>query len=266
MMLRGTICGEGGVILGSRITRILLALMMMCGVATTASAENLITNPNFVGVDEGLILSAPTNIEGWTIGTNVRVFHLYSNEIDTGAWTGACATPGGGDVTYFGNSDTSAAFLGATGAMIGTAVNTRTVTTTPMALESGTTYHLKLDWALVNYAQGKNYFGPAGIIFTLRNDAGEEVVTGAFDSGLDTGWENTRVSAPDGWITTSTEDFTVNETGNYTLELATIGTVTQYWNRTFVSNVVLTPEPGTWAMLSGLGLIGAAWYRRQRSR
>ena len=64
---------------------------------------------------------------------------------------------------------------------------------------------------------------------------------------------------------TEERTFKIAEDGQYTLEIRMKGDNTIY-SSYLLTNVQLAeavPEPGTWAMLCGLGLIGGVWYRRR---
>ena len=66
---------------------------------------------------------------------------------------------------------------------------------------------------------------------------------------------------------TEKRTFEIAEDGDYTLEIMMQGdNIEGDQDRYALTNVQLTevvPEPGTWAMLCGLGLIGGVWYRRR---
>ena len=118
-------------------------------------------------------------------------------------------------------------------------------TTMATDLENGV---LMLSLAL--YAEGK-WSGP---VWSLSGDGDANLVSIANLLPTDATWN------------TEERIFEITEDGDYILEIMMQGN-----NRPAdwyaLTNVQLTeatvPEPGTWAMLCGLGLIGGVWYRRR---
>ena len=244
---RGNLC---------RITRFALGLCVVCSVAATATAENIITNPNFEGASVG---SWSRNIEGWDFSYSTQnvAFQVdydrlygYMNPM----W---CYYTTTSQNKAYGNPGDN--FEETTGASLW---NTGFVTT-EVSLKAGHVYTLTADRATIDESgETYPYFGdlwyyivdgPVGDDWTIADFA----YRGKFSkTGLDMFDYYWRL----GWIPDTAGAFTPDRSGTYSLVLYSDGD-------NFVTNVVLderVPEPGTWAMLAGLGVVGAAWYRRRR--
>ena len=243
-----------------------LGLCVVCSMATTATAANLIENPNFASdtvTEFGTSMStwgkSGAKATGWTLNSGMNyLFRTYDTDYYELNGDGPYWSYLQDIYRYGGVAPTTEPFRGESGVRMGN--NADATQVNAHFLKSDFYIVFSVDQAPVvglGGASGTNVgtltfslLNTNGQAATLINENGEEVTSITFG----------QPTADDGWQTV-TSTFVVKESGDYRVRLVPTG------GGLFLTNASLemvVPEPGTWAMLAGLGVVGAAWYRRRR--
>ena len=259
-----------------KAVRFAMVWCVVCGVTATATAANLIENPNFASSDVTVPgTSANTwgadgaRAAGWTTsltGASHYLFKMYGEPLsvegknywyhdERGGLCGCVATStmpvGGGTGVLISNAmslDDKAAIVQSQAHFLSS--NFLTV------------FSIK-EAAVASVSSGSAQpFNSGNLKFSLI-DSNDQMVTLINENGEEvTSFTYRGLTHGEGWKTV-TATFTVKESGDYRVKLM------QYGGVLFLTDASLetaAPEPGTWAMLAGLGVVGAAWYRRRCCR
>ena len=275
----------------TKFIRVVWAVCVVCGMVTTASAENVIVNPNFEnnipsGFGVSRLNGEPYQLSsGW--GDPYGDSYLSGYSADDSGYIGrlpntdpaiyayvSAAQPGGGRTGLISQTNYGSEWIYQT---VSLSVGDWAFSCSLASLYKDATLTEKLtdpdaDIPLppVTGDPDPAPYAALGLSLAVYQGQGVDAMWGTpiWDLSGDQTAAPVSIVAylpeDNSWKTTVFDSFHITEAGEYTIFVQTQGVSWVSTDSYALTNLQLNrvPEPGTWAMLIGLGLIGVAWYRR----
>ena len=265
-----------------KFTRVAWALCVVCGMVTTASAENVIVNPNFEnsippGAGVGYLDGFPHHLtSGWgnPYAGSSTLSSMSGYSADASGYVGEIPNS---DPTIYAYVSAAQPGGGHTGLFSQTNEGSERIYQTVSLSVGDWAFSCSLASVYKNAALTEKLTDPTNpdAVFKLSLAVYKGAATTEGTPVWDLSGDNTAslvsiveyLPEDNSWKTTVFDDFHITEAGEYTVVVQTYGVGSIYSDSYVLTNLQLNeaavPEPGTWAMLSGVGLIGVAWYRRR---